>query len=133
LPTRSCGDAGYPAAQNEAIKYCISVHSFSRGIVPETLEAKILQDADRLDAVGAVGIARCFATCADLKRPFYRQEDPFCRARAPDDKLWGVDHFYRKLLRLGETLHTPTARALAAARLDFMNTFLRQFESEIGA
>src|SRR4051812_16827144 len=82
----------------QQIAYCIRVHSFSRGILPETLEAKILQDADRLDAIGAIGIARCFATCAEMKRPFYSTEDPFCRSRAPDDKNFGIDHFYKKLL-----------------------------------
>ena len=113
------------------ISYCIRVHSFSRGIVPETLEGKILQDADRLDAIGAVGIARCFATCAEMKRPFYSPEDPFCSTRTPDDKLWGVDHFYKKLLKIPDGLHTATARKLAHERADFMRTFLSQLAREI--
>jgi uncharacterized protein len=115
----------------DAISYCIRVHSFSRGIFPETLEAKILQDADRLDAIGAVGIARCFATCADMKRPFYAPEDPFCRAREPDDKEWGLDHFYRKLLKIPDGLHTATARQLAQQKVQFMQLFLDQLAREI--
>jgi uncharacterized protein len=110
------------------ISYAIRVHPFSRGIVPETLEAKILQDADRLDAIGAIGIARCFATCAEMKRPFYAPDDPFCERRQPDDKLWGVDHFYQKLLKL--TFHTHTARQLAESRFAFMKSFLEQLRGD---
>ncbi|MGZ3443123.1 MAG: HD domain-containing protein [Polyangia bacterium] len=123
---------GFDEPFRARVAYCIRVHSFSRGIVPETLEAKVLQDADRLDAIGAIGVARLFATSADMKRPFYAPDDPFCRERAPDDKQWGIDHFYRKLLRIGEGLHTATARAIAAERDAFMRAYLAQLEREIG-
>ena len=123
---------GYAEPLLERVAYCIRVHSFSRGILPETLEAKVLQDADRLDAIGAIGIARLFATSAEMKRPFYAREDPFCRARQPDDKQWGLDHFYRKLLRIGDGLHTATARALAGERVAFMRAYLDQLERELG-
>ncbi len=122
---------GHEAAFVERVAYCIRVHGFSRGIVPETLEAKVLQDADRLDAIGAIGIARCFATSAEMKRPFYAPEDPFCCTRTPDDKQWGLDHFYRKLLRIGDGLHTATARAIATERIAFMRAFLDELAREI--
>jgi uncharacterized protein len=115
----------------EQIGYCIRVHSFSRGIVPATLEAKIVQDADRLDAIGAVGVARCFATCAEMRRPFYHPDDPFCAARVPDDKAWGLDHFYRKLLKISDGLHTGTARAMAREREQFLRAFVAQLQREI--
>jgi uncharacterized protein len=124
---------GFDASFTERVAYCIRVHSFSRGIMPETLEAKVLQDADRLDAIGAIGIARCFATSADMKRPFYAPDDPFCRAREPDDKQWGLDHFYKKLLRIGDGLHTATARAIAGERVAFMRVYLDQLDRELGA
>ncbi len=116
----------------EPIAYAIRVHPFSRGITPDTLEARVLQDADRLDSIGAIGVARCFATCADMKRPFYAPSDPFCSAREPDDKLWGLDHFYRKLLRIPEHLNTATGRRMAAERNGFMRAFLDQLGREIG-
>lgn len=122
---------GYEDSFINRVAYCIRVHSFSRGIFPETLEAKVLQDADRLDAIGAIGIARCFATSADMKRPFYAPDDPFCRTRAPDDKQWGLDHFYRKLLRIGDGMHTAMARAIAGERIVFMRAFLDQLAREI--
>ncbi len=123
---------GYPADLTAAVCYGIQVHGFSRGIIPATLEAKVLQDADRLDAIGAIGIARCFATCADMRRPFYNPDDPFCTRREPEDKLWGIDHFYRKLLKIPDGLHTATARALAAERTRCMEAFLHQLGQEIG-
>ena len=76
----------------------IAEHSFSQNKVPQTLEGKILQDADRLDALGAIGIARVFATSGSLNRPFYKIDDPFCNKRNPNDNLWAVDHFFNKLL-----------------------------------
>ena len=124
--------AGYATDRIAAICYCIRVHSFSRGIDPDTLEAKVLQDADRLDAIGAVGIARCFSTGAVMRQPFYAPEDPFCQEREPNDKAWTLDHFYRKLLRIPDTLHTPTARAMAAERVQFLEVFLAQLAGEIG-
>jgi uncharacterized protein len=117
----------------DAVATCIREHPFSRGITPATIEGKVLQDADRLDAIGAIGIARCMATCAEMKRPFYSREDPFCRARAADDKAWGIDHFYTKLLRIPDALHTETARAIAVERVNAMTGFLAQLAREIGA
>jgi len=122
---------GCDASFTDAVAYAISVHSFSRGIVPATLEAKLLQDADRIDALGAIGIARCFATCTEMKRPFYSPDDPFCAARSPEDKLWGIDHFYRKLLLVPATLHTESARRLAEPRAAFLRTYLEQLAQEI--
>jgi uncharacterized protein len=110
---------------------CIRVHSFSAGIEAKSLEAQILQDADRLDAIGAIGIARCFATCATMNRPFYDPRDPFCETRDPDDQQWGLDHFYRKLLVIQERLNTRSARLIAEQRTLFLKRFLKQFRSEL--
>jgi uncharacterized protein len=108
-------------------------HSFSKGVVPEAPASRVLQDADRLDALGAIGLARMWATCADMKRPFYSPEDPFCATRPPDDKLWGLDHVYRKLLAIPDRLHTETAKTMAAERVLFLNVYLDQLRREIGA
>ena len=126
-------ELGWAPAAAERVAYCIRVHGFSRGIVPDTLEAKVLQDADRLDAIGAVGIARCFATGAIMRQPFYDPVDPLCAHRAPDDKQWSVDHFFKKLLRIPGTLHTATARRMAEERTRFMESFLAQLSREIAA
>ena len=112
--------------------YAIEVHRFSRGIIPTTLEARALQDADRLDAMGAIGIARLFVTGGALGREMYHPQDPFCREREPDDGRWNMDHFYRKLLKLEEGMHTSAGKRLAAKRSRVMKQYLQDLEEEIG-
>ena len=106
-------------------------HSFSQNKIPETLEGKILQDADRLDALGAIGLARVFATGGSLKRPFYNIDDPFCTTRTPDDKTWTVDHFYQKLLKLESLMNTKSGKIEAKKRTSILKEFLKQLKQEI--
>lgn len=108
-------------------------HAFSKGAIPETMVGKILQDADRLDAIGAIGIARCMATCSEMKRPFYSPNDPFCDSRPANDKEWGIDHFFTKLFRIPSTLHTDGAKKMAHTRIETMRVFLAALKDEIGA
>ncbi len=123
--------AGYPSACLADIRHAIEAHSFSAGIAPRTIEAKVVQDADRLDALGAVGLARCIAVGAALGRPLYEPDDPFCRSRAPDDSGASVDHFYAKLLKLAHTMQTPAGRREAERRTAFLRAFIAQLESEL--
>jgi uncharacterized protein len=121
-----------PEDLRNKILYAIEVHRFSKGIVPATKEAKILQDADRLDAMGAIGIARVFMTGGAMGRKFYSPEDPFCNKRSPDDKMWNLDHFYRKILKLESGMHTETARTIAIRRAAVLKRYLGDLQKEIG-
>lgn len=125
-------DLDYPAEHHDAIVHAIEAHSFSARITPETLEAKIVQDADRLDALGAIGIARCFAVGGALGRTFYALEDAFCETREPDDGTYTVDHFYAKLLTLPGTMQTAAGRAEAQRRAGVMRGYLVELGREIG-
>ena len=124
--------ASYPSGSLPGIRHAIEAHSFSAGNEARTIEAKIVQDADRLDALGAIGIARCIAVGAALGRPIYQTDDPFCAAREPDDAGASVDHFYTKLLTLADTMRTEAGRREARRRSDFMQGYLDQLRSEIG-
>ncbi len=117
---------GYPEQDLDAVAHAIVAHSFSANIAPQTLEAKILQDSDRLDALGAIGVARCFATSGAMGRPLLDADDPLCSLRPADDELYAVDHFYVKLLRLPDTMQTQTGRDIAHSRATFMREFLNQ-------
>jgi uncharacterized protein len=123
---------GYPQDQINQICYCIRAHSYSKRVVPASLEGRILQDADRLDALGAIGIARTFSVGGSENRTFYNVDDPFCRTdRALNDKKWTLDHFQLKLLKLEEFMHTTTAKKIARERTKFMMLFIRQLQKEI--
>jgi uncharacterized protein len=122
---------GAPADIVEPVVSAIRDHAFSKAVIPEALESRVLQDADRLDAIGAIGLARMWATCAEMKRPFYAPDDPFCATRPPDDKSWGLDHVFKKLLVVPERLHLPTSRRLADGRVRFLRDFVEQLRSEI--
>lgn len=124
-------DAGYPPEHVPAIRHAIAAHSFSAGIAPETNEAKVVQDADRLDALGAIGIARCMMVGGSLDRTLYAPDDPFCDDRPPDDGTYTLDHFYTKLLRLPETMQTDAGRAEAERRAAFLQTYLDRLRDEI--
>ncbi len=122
---------GYPSEYYSDIRHAIEAHSFSAKIPTESLEAKIVQDADRLDSLGAIGIARCFATSSIMKRPFYSEEDPWAENRGLDDKNFGLDHFYIKLFKLVEHLNTETAKKEGDHRISFIKTYLDQIKREI--
>ena len=121
----------YPEEHFQAIHHAICCHSYSANITPTTLEAKIVQDADRLDALGAIGIARCLQVSSQLKRPLYAPEDPFCITRKVDDKTYTLDHFYQKLLKIKNTMHCRSAREEADKRTKYMQGFLEQLQDEI--
>ena len=124
-------DAGLDDRVGE-IQTAVAEHSFSRGLRASTLESAVLQDADRLDAIGAIGIARCFATGGSFGGALWHPDDPFAKGgRALDDKAFSLDHFERKLLRLAPEMNTAAGRAMAAVREETMAAFLSALRSEL--
>lgn len=101
---------------------------------PASLEAKIVQDADRLDAIGAIGIARVFAFGGAKKQPMYNPDHAPTRHTSFEEyasaKTTSINHFYEKLLLLHERLHTATAKKIGKERHLIMERYLDQFFKE---
>lgn len=123
---------GFSDEQCAATAHAIEAHSFSAGIEPVSVEAKILRDADRLEAMGAVGLARCFAVSGALGRALFDGDDPFAKARPLNDRAFAVDHFAEKLLKLPETMLTGAGRRMAVARAAVMRRYLDDLADELG-
>ncbi len=118
----------------QSIIHAILAHSFSRGIEPLTLEAHVVRDADRLDALGAIGIMR-WAIVGEQRCTIcthsYEPNDPLALHRQPDDHTYMLDHFFVKLFKLEDTFTTDTARALAKRRTAFMHAYVDEFKREL--
>jgi uncharacterized protein len=124
-------EAGFNEQEILVIKKAIVEHSFSKGLKPSCLEAAIVQDADRLDALGAIGILRCAAVNTQMKSSFYDPFDPMAELRELDDKSFMLDHYFVKLYKLPDLMNTPVGKALGFKRVEFMKTFISEFLSEI--
>jgi uncharacterized protein len=129
--------AGYAEPEITIIAAGVATSSWSKGLSPANPVGMVLQDADRLDAIGAIGLLRTVACGQWMSRPdrpgrFYDPADPCAEAERPlDDRRQCVDHLPAKLLRLAAGMHTATARAEAARRHGFLLDFLRELRSEL--
>lgn len=121
----------FPVERYAAVAHAIEAHSFSARITPRTLEAKIVQDADRLEALGAIGLARVFAVSGSMKAALFDANDPFADRRVLDDKAYALDHFQTKLLRLPETMQTEKGREMARRNADFLVHFMAKLSAEL--
>ncbi|VUT03334.1 phosphohydrolase [Klebsiella spallanzanii] len=121
----------FPADRYPAVLHAIEAHSFSAAITPQSEEAKIVQDADRLEALGAIGLARVFAVSGALNNILFDADDPFADQRELNDKTYALDHFQCKLLRLPETMQTVKGRAMAVHNARFLVQFMAKLSSEL--
>ncbi|WEK48606.1 MAG: HD domain-containing protein [Candidatus Kaistia colombiensis] len=124
-------DLGWDGALIGAVAHAIEAHSFSAEIPPETQEARILQDADRLDAIGMVGVARCFYIAGRMGSGLYDPADPEAAFRPLDDKRFAIDHFENKLFKLAAGFQTRTGARLAELRQARLRRFYDEFLDEI--
>ncbi len=116
-------EAGFPAELQEAVIEVVESISFSEGVPCRDslrMESNVVKDADRLDAIGAIGIARAFAYGGKMGRPIYD----------PEDSTNSLQHFDDKLLRLAGGMRTETGKALAAERHKFLLQYKEQFLRE---
>ncbi|OCP16575.1 MULTISPECIES: HD domain-containing protein [unclassified Ensifer] len=124
-------DLGWSAGDISSVAHAILTHSFSANIAPETIEARILQDADRLDAIGMVGAARCFYIAGRMGSGLYDPLDPLAEDRELDDKAFAIDHFETKLFKLADGFQTAAGRRLALERQQRLRDVLAMMLDEI--
>ncbi len=123
---------GWKEDRIDRVIHAIEAHSFSAGIEPLTPEARVVQDADRLDALGAHGLARCLLTGASMGTGLVHPTDPWARNRPLDDVKWSVDHFFAKLFKLPAMMRTAAGRAEAERRAEVLRIFVRELARERG-
>lgn len=119
--------------EDEAAEVFLAIrsHSYASGYRAESAVGKVLSDADRLDALGAVGLARTFAVGGSLGRALAHPTDPLAQHREPDDGVWSVDHLFIKLFSLKDLLYTEAARVEAREREAVMSVFLEALSREM--
>ncbi|WP_237153457.1 HD domain-containing protein [Oryzibacter oryziterrae] len=122
---------GWADDRIDAVAHAIEAHSYSAGIEPTTIEARILQDADRLDAIGMVGAARCFYIAGRMQSALYDPGDPYAATRPLNDARYAIDHFKAKLFKLADGFKTETGRRLADERQSRLKRFYDEFLEEI--
>jgi uncharacterized protein len=123
---------GFDASTTDLIADAVVDHSFSRGGVPRSALGKALQDADRLEALGAIGVFRCIATGVRFDAQFFDADDPWAVRRPLDDRRFSVDHFFTKLLTLPATFQTTADRQEAERRVQIMYALLDALGDELG-
>lgn len=124
-------EVGFNSSEISLIRSCIIEHSFSRGLKPSSLESAIVQDSDRLDSLGAIGVLRCASVNTLMKSKYYDPFDPFAEDRELDDKNFMIDHYYVKLFKLPELMVTEAGKKEGQARVEFMKSFLAKLSEEI--
>jgi uncharacterized protein len=130
LASRQLAELDFPAEKMAAVAHAIETHSFSAALRPQTIEAKIVQDADRLDALGAVGLARLFYTAGRMGSALAHADDPMALQRELDDRAYALDHIDTKLATLPATMQTAAGRALGEARMAQLTAFRDSFIAE---
>ena len=124
-------EAGYSDDDIEKIYTVIVEHSYSLGRRPTTIESAVLQDCDKLDGLGAIGIMRAITCGTRMKASYYNVEDPLAIKRSRNDKKYTIDHFEEKLYKLPALMNTDMGRVEAEKRVEYMKGFINQLQNEI--
>ncbi|HEY5589118.1 MAG TPA: HD domain-containing protein [Candidatus Paceibacterota bacterium] len=121
----------FPKHKISHVMDCILECSYSKGMKPSSLESAILQDADRLEATGAISIMRTFSSGGQMGLPFYNPEDPFRENSDPSNTEFGLDLLYKRLYLVSEGMNTETAKRIAIRRHKFLKTFEKELRIEL--
>ena len=122
-------EVNFPKEKIEKVVHCIEAHRFKKGMEAGSLEAKILQDSDRLDIIGAIGLARVFTRGGWSNIPIYDPSIP-PKKKYDGKSLSSVNHIYEKILKAKDTINTNTAKEIAEERHKFVEQFLERLFKE---
>jgi len=123
--------AGHPADKVEAVAQAIASHRFRDDVVPQTLEAQVLYDADKLDAIGAIGVARAYALAGKQGQRLWAETSAGSLTESQATDYTPVHEFTFKLSRLKDALFTTTARQIAEERHRYLVEFFARLEDEV--
>lgn len=121
----------YQKEKISQVEYCIKHCSFSKNLPHDTLESKILQDADFLESVGAISLMRTFTSGGKMNRPFFDEADPFALHRETDPRKFSFDLVFHRLLKVKEKMLTETGKKMAEQRHEFLHVFADQVKKEL--
>lgn len=123
---------GFSTEEIQEIAEAVRDHSFSRGAVPQRQLGKCLQDADRLESLGSIGLMRLISTGCRMGAQYFDPADPWAKKRDLDDLRYSTDHFFTKIFKLPETMNTAAGKKEALHRAQQMRAFLEQLGEELG-
>ena len=121
----------FPPEKIPAVCHAIEAHSFSANLPAYTQEARLLQDADRMEALGAIGLARVFYTSGRMQRAMFDPYDPLARHRQLDDQAYALDHFFVKLYKVADSMQTQAGRQMAQARRQLLERYVEDLLQEL--
>ncbi len=122
---------GYDKEKALHVKHCISSHRYRKSCAPQTIEAKILFDADKLDAIGSIGIARALNFTGTINRPFYNLDENNNIKEDSDNDNSFLREYHYKLKNLHKTFFTDTAKEIAKIRIEHQTEYYNSFIKEL--
>ena len=124
-------ELGFPTDKINTVCHAIEAHSFSANLPANTLEAKLLQDADRMEALGAIGLARVFYTSGRMEREMFDPYDPLAKHRQLNDMQFALDHFFVKLYKVADSMQTTAGLEMAKQRRKYLEGYVKQLLQEL--
>lgn len=124
-------ELGFPTDKINTVCHAIEAHSFSANLPANTLEAKLLQDADRMEALGAIGLARVFYTSGRMEREMFDPYDPLPKHRQLNDMQFALDHFFVKLYKVADSMQTTAGLEMAKQRRKYLEGYVKQLLQEL--
>ncbi len=124
-------ELGFPESLIPAVCHAIEAHSFSANLPAESIEAKLIQDADRMESLGAIGLARVFYTSGRIQRSLFDPVDPLAKHRPLDDLQYALDHFFVKLYKVADSMQTHAGREMARARRAVLARYVEDLLQEL--